>query len=148
MRQCLRGGLAGISLAIALTGCNSHATGPKMAQQAAVHGKISFQDKTPLKGGMIMFTPQEIEVGDGSLRYECGDVVDAKGNYTIGFNSNKQGAPPGRYWVTITPRDDVGSELKGNNVARIPQKYQSATTTPLVKDVKEGDNQFDFELTK
>jgi len=115
-----------------------------MAEQAPVRGKITFADKTPLKGGMIFFTPTDAQVGDGTLRYECADLVDANGNYTLGFNGDKAGAPPGEYQVYIQPRGF--NELKNSNSSKIPQKYREQGTTPLLVEVKDGENTFDFEL--
>jgi hypothetical protein len=115
-----------------------------MADQAPVQGKITFADKTPLKGGMIFFTPKVMEIGDGTLRYECADLVDGSGHYTLGFNGDKAGAPPGEYKVWIQPRGY--NELKNSNASRIPEKYREVFTTPISVEVKDGDNTFDFEL--
>ena len=130
----------------ALCGCSSEATGPPLAEPQPVHGRITFADKIPLKGGMIYFTPAEIKV-NGLVRYEVAGLVDLKGNYELGFNGDRSGAPAGEYKVTIMPRDY--QELPQSNSNRIPARYREQSTTPLTTiTVKEGDNALDFELTQ
>ena len=95
--------LTGLAFA-ALCGCSSEAPGPPLAEPQPVHGRITFADKTPLKGGMIYFTPTEI-TANGLIRYEAAGLVDLKGNYELGFNGDRSGVPSGDYKVTIMPRD-------------------------------------------
>jgi hypothetical protein len=136
--------LAGLALAVVLCGCSGEAPGPPLAEPHAVHGRIAFADKTPLKGGIIYFTPTEIKE-NGTIRYETAGLVDLKGNYELGFNGDHSGAPAGEYKVTIMPRDY--QELRQSNSNRIPERYREQSTTPLASiTVKEGDNVLDFEL--
>jgi hypothetical protein len=144
MREVLGGRFALLSVAILLGGCSRTPPGAPMADQVPVKGTITFPDKTPLKGGMIFFTPTDAQTGDGTLRFECADLVDANGHYTLGFNGDKAGAPPGEYKVYIQPRGY--NELKNSNANRIPQKYREEGTTPLLVEVKDGENTLDFEL--
>jgi hypothetical protein len=115
-----------------------------MADQEPVHGKITFPDGTPLKGGVIYFSPVEVAMSNGQVRFETASLVDGQGRYQLGFNGDGAGAPEGDYKVTIGPRDAM--ELKGSNSERIPAKYREKATTPLSAAVKEGDNTFDFVL--
>ena len=137
--------LTGLAFA-ALCGCSSEAPGPPLAEPHPVHGRITFADKTPLKGGMIYFTPTEI-TANGLIRYEAAGLVDLKGNYELGFNGDRSGVPAGDYKVTIMPRDY--QELPHSNSNRIPAGYRQQSTTPLATvTVKEGDNVLDFELAQ
>jgi hypothetical protein len=70
--------------------------------------------------------------------------VDANGKYTLGFNGDKAGAPPGEYKVWIQPREI--NELKNSNSQKIPEKYREQGTSTLLVDVMDGENTFDFEL--
>jgi hypothetical protein len=93
---------------------------------------------------MIYFTPAETKA-NGLIRYETAALVDLKGNYELGFNGDRSGAPAGDYKVTIMPRDY--QELRQSNSNRIPARYREQSTTPLTEiTVKEGDNVLDFEL--
>jgi hypothetical protein len=108
-----------------------------------VHGKIYFSDKTPLRGGVVYFTPVEIEAGR-QIRYEAASLVDIQGNYKLGFNGDGSGAPAGEYKVTIMPREY--QEPAKSNSKRIPRAYHDRATTPLMATVQEGDNALDFEI--
>jgi hypothetical protein len=86
----------------------------------------------------------QFQVGDGTIRYECGDRVDAKGHYTLGINGDKTGAPPGEYKVWIDT--DPYNEPKYSNCSKVAEKYRSASSTPLKVEVKEGENKIDLVL--
>ena len=134
---------AALALTAAAGGCRRTAEAP-LAQPYHVQGKVTFPDKSPLRGGTIAFTPLEARVGAGKYRYECENLVDAQGYYKIGLNGNERGVPAGEYKVTVKPRDYM--ELRGSNSGRIPARYRLVASTPLTCTVKEGDNTFDVEL--
>jgi predicted small lipoprotein YifL len=145
MPQRLLPSLIGLTLAVALTGCgeNGPPAGPPLAAAHPVHGRITFSDQTPLKGGVIYFAPTEIDA-DGRVRYEAAGLVDANGKYSLGFNGDHSGAPAGECKVFIQPRDY--QELPNSNSKRIPARYRDKSKTPLVVSVKEGGNTFNFEI--
>jgi hypothetical protein len=126
-------------------GCTGHRPppGPPMAEQYPVHGKITIKGQ-PLIGGVVYFSPAEVETGSGTVRYEVASLVDAQGRYVLGFNGNKKGAPAGTYKVYVTPRDT--QELKNSNSRTIPHRCREAKNTPLTAEVKEQENVLNFEL--
>jgi hypothetical protein len=136
--------MAGIALGI-LAGCDSHRppAGPSLAKAYPVHGKVSFAGGTPLKGGIITFVPNVIEVGR-ELRFEGSGLVDASGNYKVGLAGIDGGIAAGDYKVVVEPRDY--RELKNSNSSKIPNKYRNKVETPLTATVKEEENVFNFEL--
>jgi hypothetical protein len=138
-------GLLTLTVGGGVCGCGQAVpAGPTLSPPHPVHGKIAFPDKTPLKGGLIYFTPLDIH-GSGGLRYEAAGLIDANGSYQLGFNGDNKGVPAGEYKVTIMPRDY--QELQGSNSGKIPKSYQQQSSTPLQKvTVKEGDNELNFEL--
>jgi len=81
---------------------------------------------------------------DGQVRYETAGLVDAHGNYKLGFNGDQSGAAAGDCKVTIQPRHY--QELANSNSKRIPGRYREQSKTPLTVTVREGDNTFNFEL--
>jgi hypothetical protein len=135
--------VAALALAAATAGCRRTATDPG-ATPFPVQGKVTFPDRTPLRGGTITFTPLEVKAGLGKVRYECENLVDAQGRYKMGLNGNERGVPAGEYKVTVQPRDYM--ELRGSNSNRIPARYRQVASTPLTCTVKEGENTFDVEL--
>jgi hypothetical protein len=135
---------AALALLLA-AGCGSHSPPPgaPTADPQPTYGTITFPDGSPLRGGMIMFTPKEIK--DGSkIRFEGAAMVDDKGAYKIGFNGDGKGVPEGDYTVQIQPRDY--NELRGSNSNKIPKQYHEKTSTPFQATVKSGDNKFDWVL--
>jgi hypothetical protein len=139
----LTGLILGPALAI---GCQKGVApaGPNIATPYPVQGQIKFPNGTPLRGGVVYFTPTEIKAG-WKVRYEGAGLVDAQGKFKIGFNGDGAGVPAGEYKVTFAPRE-LG-ELPNSNTGRIPKKYQEKSETPLVVTVEEKDNNtFDFVL--
>jgi hypothetical protein len=114
-----------------------------LATPQPVHGTIKFANGTPLRGGIIYFSPVEVEVG-GQFRYEAAALIDAAGNYKLGYNGDGSGAPTGEYKVTIMPREY--QELPNSNSNHIPLQYHEKKTTPLLITVNEGDNVCNFDL--
>jgi hypothetical protein len=133
------------ALVLALVGCgeNSPPPGAPLAKPYLTTGQIRLADGSALKGGIITFSPVEVETGS-QVRYEGSGLVDAQGKYKIGFNANGAGVPAGEYKVTVYPRDY--QELKGSNSSKIPKAYREKATTPLTKTVMEEDNVFNFDL--
>ena len=133
-----------LAVAVAIPGCGGSYPKATLATPHPVHGKITFPDKTPLRGGIIYFIPYEIDTSAG-IRYEAAALIDANGNYKLGYNGDTSGAPAGDYKVTIMPRDY--QELPSSNSSKIPKTYHEKSTTPLSKvTVKEGDNEMNFVL--
>jgi hypothetical protein len=136
--------LTGLVLGPALAGCaKGPPAGPNLATPYHVQGQIKFANGTPLRGGVIYFTPTEIKAG-WKVRYEGACLVDKQGKYKIGFGGDDAGVPAGEYKVTIKPRDY--QELANSNSALIPKKYHEQADTPLTLTVEEKDNTFDIVL--
>ena len=137
------GSLIALALSAVVVGCSYSSAGANVADPSPVHGKITLPDKSPLRGGIVYFTPLEVRTGR-QLRYEGAGLIDASGQYKIGFNGDDAGVPPGEYKVSVKPRDY--QELRGSNSNRIPKQYRESSETPLQVTVKESDNTFDFDL--
>jgi hypothetical protein len=136
--------ILGLTLVAVAGGCEKGPPpGPPLAEAQPVHGKVTFKDGMPLRGGLVTFTPTEVVAGR-RVRYEAAGLVDGQGNYKVGLNGNGAGAPEGDYKVTVAPRET--QELPGSNVSRIPKQYQETSATPLKATIKAGDNTFDFRL--
>jgi hypothetical protein len=137
--------LAGLVL-LAAAGCTKGPPpGANYADDYPVHGKVVFPGGTPLRGGVIYFSPVEIKAGR-KVRWEGSGLVDGNGEYKINYGGGGpgKGIPAGEYKVRLEPREI--NELPNSNSNRIPQQYQDKSATPLTVTVQEGDNTFDFEL--
>lgn len=138
-------GICLVGLALTLAGCNSHSPpkGPPVAKPFPVTGTVTFPDGTKLVGGIVTFSPVEMET-HGKMRYEGAGLVDGEGRYKIGLNGDGAGVPAGEYKVIVEPREY--QELPRSNSSRIPSQYRSKGSTPLTFTVKEQDNTFDIVL--
>lgn len=138
-------GVCLIGLALSLAGCGSHSPpkGPPVAKAYPVSGAVTFADGTRLVGGIVVFSPVEMEAR-GKMRYEGAGLVDAQGHYKLGLNGDGAGVPAGEYRVLVMPRDY--QELPRSNSGRIPNPYRSKGSTPLTLTVTDRDNTFDIVL--
>jgi hypothetical protein len=140
MRGRIFGLLAGMALLPGLVGCHRAPPGPPLAEAYPVHGKITFPNKTPLKGGMITFRPKDPNSGVNGWIYEVSGLVDANGNYELGLLLDNPGAAPGEYRVMIEPRE---LEIPNSNSGKIPAKFSNGSIETVVKA---SDNIIDFVL--
>jgi hypothetical protein len=129
-----------ICVAIAMAGCGK--TGPKV-EFAKVQGSVLVNGH-PQANVQVQFTPDP-EKGIGVPAY-AGAVSDDKGNYSLRYsylNKTGDGAPVG--WNRVTLIDMSANNPKSS---AIPANYGSAATTPLLFEVKSGDNTIPLEVKK
>jgi hypothetical protein len=62
-----------------IVGCSGEHPRAQPAEAFPVHGTITFPDGTPLRGGMLYFSPTDAE-DRGGVRYEAASLIDAKGH--------------------------------------------------------------------
>ncbi len=114
-------------LAVLVAGCSK--SGPELAP---VHGRITV-DGQPMENVDITFQP------DGSKPPSYGRT-DKDGQYELGYKRGVTGALIGQHTVRIT----VSSELV-HNPPKIAAKFN--TNSELRREVKPGDNAFNFDAT-
>jgi hypothetical protein len=118
---------AGLILLLALTGCGN--SGPQIAP---VHGRVTL-DGRPLENANVEFKPKD------SPRPSTG-LTNADGQYELAYKRGQLGAVVGLNSVRIT----VSSELV-KNPPKIAARFNSQSE--LEREVKPGDNPFDFDVT-
>jgi|SRR5581483_4600836 len=135
----------GVIVSISVLGCQNGQPppGPPMAKPRPVQGRVLLKGREPLKGGVITFKPEEVQMGR-EVRYEGSSLVDGMGRFKIGFNLDGDGVAPGKYKVIVAPREI--NELRNSNSSRIPPVYRDAATTPLSLTVDERGNSFSLDL--
>jgi hypothetical protein len=116
-----------VLLLVPLAGCGH--SGPQIAP---VHGHIKL-DGQPLANADIQFQP------DGSQRSSSGRT-DADGQYSLMYKRGQPGAMVGQHTVRIS----VSSEVV-KHPPIIAARFD--TKSELVREVKSGDNEFDFDVT-
>lgn len=124
-----------------LVGCSGNSD---QLPTGEVHGTVSYQGK-PLPTGSVTFIP------DGPGKAAAGEI-QADGTYTLTTYSQGDGATIGSHKVMIISEKDT-SELPAESaeantdLSLIPEKYgMSPKTSGLTAEVKEGDNEINFNL--
>ena len=112
---------------MSIAGCGQ--TGP---QVAPVTGRITL-DGQPLQNADVLFQPA------GSKPPSAGRA-DANGHYELAYKRGVMGGTVGSNTVQITISSDVVA-----NPPNIPARYN--TESELSKEVKSGQNEFNFDLT-
>jgi hypothetical protein len=141
-------------LIVCLTGCpQSDDVGPTVP----VTGKVTIDNK-PLESGTVSFIADDKK---GNTTKAAVSGIVKGGEYTLKSSSttinDKPGAPPGWYKVTIRPGAMMSGPIESNTKggkpslpdaksAAIAAKYTNVLTTPLEKEVKQGNSPADYEL--
>jgi hypothetical protein len=126
------------ALALAVSLCLPGCGGGSGKTVGHVAGKVTFKGN-PVREGRVSFQSPSGE-GDEALLKE-------DGTFTI------NALPVGEYKITVTPLivrqqvDGKGPEVGVERPAPdIPEKYRTVGTTALKATVKEGTNEFPFDL--
>ncbi len=136
-----------------LSGCGRH------TPQATVEGTLRLDGK-PLDHCLVTFLPKSGQEGK-SLRST--GLTDRQGSYRLCFDNQEEGAAIGWHRVTIEDlsvstgvrrRDHGTVDEQTEETAsrpslrrsRVPERYTSATDTPLLKEVKAGHQVIDLDI--
>jgi hypothetical protein len=125
---------AALSLLAAL-GC-----GKSGRELAPVTGRVTL-DGQPMPGARIRFEP---EANGGSPSY---GTTDQEGWYELGYKRGVEGALIGWHTVRIEPgAEPAGPDGKTSTRPKpLPSRYN--TQSELRREIKDEENQIDFELT-
>ena len=105
--------------------------GKSELQVAPVHGRITL-DGQPLADTSVVFKASGMSPSGGR--------TDENGNYELIYKRGVKGAPIGMNQVTI-----LEDTQKTRGPQRVPARYNQESD--VQREVKAGDNVFDFELT-
>ena len=144
-----------LSLALTIVpGCGK--AGPK-GPQGTVHGKVTVKGAPVPSGTVVNFLN---EIGTGASA-----VAGADGSYKL-MSQHGDKVPVGSYKVSImpaqkqpslTPEQEMEASMKSQQSgatgappddSSIPAKYRNPMTTTETRDVKEGDNEINIDLTE
>jgi hypothetical protein len=126
-------------LALFMLGCDSGAA------KHPVQGKVSYQDGSPMTGGMVEFQRQ----GDitSALAY-----IQPDGTYELMTSELGDGAAEGTYQVRVLPdeseEDDGDGTRKPAPGPKLHPKYKQYETSGLTFQVAGGDNTFDIKVER
>lgn len=111
---------------------------------APVRGKITFQGK-PVPNGSVVTMPE------GDMPSATGEIKP-DGTYELTTYTAGDGAVLGKHTLMIMAVEDMSDKLPEERSPTpgliVPSKYTSFATSGLTIEVKQGENKFDFELTK
>src|SRR5262245_7328863 len=127
--------------ALSIVGCRG---GAEPLDTGNVQGVIRVNGK-PQPSLRVRFMPDR-EKGNGKPAFATG-FTDQQGKYTLTYeyhNKEAPGAPVGWNRVVL---DDT-TRKPGQPWTLFPQTYSSPTETPLVYEVKPGDNTIDIDVPK
>jgi hypothetical protein len=108
----------------------------------SVSGKVTVGGQ-PVTSGQVTFLPVGKEGGSAGL---SAGTIDETGTYKI-FTAGKEGAPAGKYKVTVTP----SMVPTGDKMPTTPfnAKYRDPTNTPLTIEVPStAPGGYDLKLSK
>lgn len=135
----------GFCIAIGLGGCNK---GPTV-EFGKVQGTVRVNGQPQRRIG-VQLSPDR-EKGNGIPAFANG-TSDDQGKYTLKYSFKDKvgdGAPVGWHRVTLTDTT-VGVTPQGQEAkpSAIPMIYTTPAKTPLLVEVKPGDNKIDLEVKK
>jgi hypothetical protein len=101
-----------------------------------VHGKVTFEDGSPLTQGGIAFSTATF-MADGKIQPD--------GTFTLTSLKQGDGLPVGNYTVTISASE---VDAKERTTYLVDPVFGDVTTTPLTAEVSANQKIFDFKVSK
>ena len=130
-------------LCASLAACGT--TGPKLGEMAPVSGKVTVDGQAVTTGQVSLIPFDESTSTGGSV---CAGQIDSTGGYVIN-TAGKDGAPLGRYKVTVTPSMVPSGGMK-MPIAPFNAKFSDPAKTTLFITVKANaaSGEYDLKMTK
>lgn len=127
-------GLISLSLAVLVVitfavGCTAR-SGPPKKPTHPVEGRVLFEGR-PVHNALVVFHPTAPDAAD---QPQSMAKTDHEGRFKLSTYDLHDGAPVGKYTVTITAEEDQGT------VGELPRIYSDRATSGITVEVKEGIN--------
>lgn len=137
--QFLVCGLA-ILTAPSFSGCGGK-EGPSFGQ---VTGKVTL-DGQPVQAGIVMFIP---DLASGTTGPASQAQISSEGQYELAGPGGRKGALVGTHLVTVAG-PEVSSDSSGQPglSIKLPERYKYEQSSGIKKEVLEGENTIDIELS-
>jgi hypothetical protein len=100
-----------------------------------VQGIVQGQGK-PATGALVVFHP--LDASEALQKLRPAGNVDADGKFFLSTYAPRDGAPPGKYRVTVVWASPAQDERPGPD--RFGGRYANPKESPLMATVTEGDN--------
>jgi hypothetical protein len=109
-----------------------------------VTGKVVFKDGSPLRGGMVVFSPVDPESHVGARGY-----IQADGTFELSTAQPGDGSLEGRYRVLVRPPlQGRGEDDPLRKVPLIDLRYTQFETSGIEVEVKPGKNELTIEVDR
>lgn len=130
--------LAVFPFCLALGGCGGSNT-------FAVTGKVSFEDGSPVPGGMIVFHPAESK---DEKTHSADGTINADGTFKLRTFKPGDGAFVGNYKVTVIDPPSGGDDEDKRPPLVVDPKFAKPETSGLTFQVKAEANVFNITVKK
>jgi hypothetical protein len=119
--------------------------GKGSAKLTPVAGKVTLNGQPVTAGQVSLFTLEK----EGKAAGLMTGKIDSSGGYQI-VTDNRDGAPLGKYRVTVTPSMMPAAPGEKGPMGTIPQKYMDTQKSPLSFEVVENPEpgRYDLKLSK
>jgi hypothetical protein len=110
------------------------------AGRATVTGTVRYSDGSPVTSGEVLLYPADDPAAPSPVGH-----IQPDGSFALFTDRPGDGAPVGRYTVTVAP---LGDEYNARNPRPIDPKYADPATSGLTYEVKPGTNTLDLTVTR
>ena len=133
-----------LGIAILLVSSFSGCGGDEGPQFGQVTGKVTL-DGQPVPAGMVMFIP---DLASGTTGPASQAQIGSDGQYELAGPGGREGAIVGTHIVTVAG-PEVSSDSSGQPApsVKLPDRYKYEQSSGIKKEVKEGENAIDIELS-
>jgi hypothetical protein len=127
-----------------LSGAAAGGCGSGGPPHGTVTGTVSL-DGQPVPGGMIMFIP---DAASGTSGPAAQAQIGSDGRFELAGSGGRKEVLVGTYLVTVTGTQiSSDSEGQAGMPVKLPERYQYEQSSGIKKEVVEGPNAIDIELT-
>jgi serine/threonine-protein phosphatase CPPED1 len=112
----------------------------------AVRGKVSL-DGAPIADALVALYSVNPK-GAKKLTRVCDALTEPDGTFVMSTYEASDGAPAGTYVVTVKHSAPPDDEKARPNVNPLPERYTTASTSPLRVEVVEGPNELNLQLSR
>jgi len=125
------------ALCCLLCGCQQEAFKPPESTYA-VRGQI-LVDGQPAAGAEVVFHPEQADRG----RLRPRGVTDDQGRFELSTHQAGDGAPAGRYQVTVSWKSEATGKQEDRDLAqeKLPRRYLDPKASQLSAEVQAGANE-------
>lgn len=121
---------------VLLIGCSNNGQYP-------VHGRVTYEDGSPLTEGIVVG-----EMSEGESRVMARGNVESDGSFSWGTKKPGDGAKPGKYRVVVLARTVGEREASQGKLPDVDPKFSNPKTSGIDFEVQPGKNELNIKVSK